>query len=74
MPAALDLSRIRVVSLDLDDTLWPVAPTIAGAEAALRDWLVEHAPATAVQALRRAFLAAGDALATWVKAAPYALG
>ena len=60
MSAMLDPSRIRAVSLDLDDTLWPVAPTIAGAEAALREWLTEHAPATAalhahpaaVQALR----------------------
>jgi putative hydrolase of the HAD superfamily len=29
----------RVISLDLDDTLWPVAPVIAAAEAALFDWL-----------------------------------
>ncbi|RCX11536.1 putative hydrolase of the HAD superfamily [Extensimonas vulgaris] len=47
MSAMLDPSRIRAVSLDLDDTLWPVAPTIARAEAALRDWLAQHAPATA---------------------------
>lgn len=45
-PVPLDLSRIRVVSLDLDDTLWPVWPTIARAETALQDWLRLHAPAT----------------------------
>jgi putative hydrolase of the HAD superfamily len=33
----------RVISLDLDDTLWPVAPVIAAAESALLDWLrVQH--------------------------------
>ncbi len=44
--ASLDLSRIRAITLDLDDTLWPVWPTIARAEAALQSWLAEHAPAT----------------------------
>ena len=42
----LDLSRIRAITLDLDDTLWPVWPTIGRAEAALQSWLAEHAPAT----------------------------
>lgn len=41
----LDLSRIRAISLDLDDTLWPVWPTIGRAEACLQQWLAEHAPA-----------------------------
>ena len=27
----------RVISLDLDDTLWPVAPVLAAAEAALHE-------------------------------------
>jgi putative hydrolase of the HAD superfamily len=43
----LDLSRIRAITLDLDDTLWPVWPTIHRAEAVLTDWLTQHAPATA---------------------------
>ena len=43
----LDLSRIRAITLDLDDTLWPVWPTIARAETALQGWLAEQAPATA---------------------------
>ena len=43
----LDISRIRAITLDLDDTLWPVWPTIQRAELVLTDWLTEHAPATA---------------------------
>jgi HAD superfamily hydrolase (TIGR01509 family) len=29
----------RVLSFDLDDTLWPIGPVIAAAEAAMWDWL-----------------------------------
>jgi putative hydrolase of the HAD superfamily len=47
----------RVISLDLDDTLWPVAPVIAAAEAALLSWLREHHPSAVigldVDAMRR---------------------
>ncbi len=43
----LNLSRIRAITLDLDDTLWPVWPTIERAEQALQAWLCLHAPATA---------------------------
>jgi FMN hydrolase / 5-amino-6-(5-phospho-D-ribitylamino)uracil phosphatase len=43
----LDPSRLRAITLDLDDTLWPVMPTIERAEAALQAWLRTHAPATA---------------------------
>jgi putative hydrolase of the HAD superfamily len=38
---------IRAVSLDLDDTLWPIAPTIVEAERALDDWLRAHCPEVA---------------------------
>lgn len=53
----LNLQRIRAISLDLDDTLWPIWPTIRRAEEVLHDWLARHAPATAAlhadaQALR----------------------
>jgi len=41
--------RIRAITLDLDDTLWPVWPTIERAEAVLHDWLTQHAPATAAR-------------------------
>ena len=43
----LDLDRIRAISLDLDDTLWPVLPTLQAAESAQHAFLTEHAPATA---------------------------
>lgn len=38
---------IRALTLDLDDTLWPVWPTIIRAEETLHAWLAEHAPRTA---------------------------
>ena len=43
----LDVSRIRAITLDLDDTLWPIGPTIRRAEATLQAWLGQRAPATA---------------------------
>jgi FMN hydrolase / 5-amino-6-(5-phospho-D-ribitylamino)uracil phosphatase len=43
----LDLNSIKAISLDLDDTLWPVWPAIEKAEKALDAWLCEHAPMTA---------------------------
>ncbi len=43
----IDIARIKAITLDLDDTLWPVWPTIHRAEQALIDWLTQHAPATA---------------------------
>ncbi len=52
-------ARIKAISIDLDDTLWPIWPTIERAEAVLAAWLQQHAPATAAlsgnpQALREA--------------------
>jgi 2-haloalkanoic acid dehalogenase type II len=41
------LNAPRAITLDLDDTLWPVWPTIERAEQALQRWLQQHAPATA---------------------------
>ncbi len=43
----LDVSRIRAISIDLDDTLWPIWPTIERAERALHDWMAVHAPMAA---------------------------
>ena len=40
----LDVAKIRAISIDLDDTLWPIWPTIERAEKALHDWLAAHAP------------------------------
>ena len=44
----IDITKIRAITLDLDDTLWPVWPTIGRAETALQAWLATHAPSTAV--------------------------
>lgn len=41
------MTVIRVLSFDLDDTLWPVGPVIAAAEDALLDWLRSRYPAAA---------------------------
>jgi FMN hydrolase / 5-amino-6-(5-phospho-D-ribitylamino)uracil phosphatase len=43
----LDISRIKAISIDLDDTLWPIWPTIERAEKVLHDWMVEYAPMAA---------------------------
>ena len=43
----LNVSRIRAITLDLDDTLWPIWPTIERAEKVLHEWLVLNAPMTA---------------------------
>jgi putative hydrolase of the HAD superfamily len=43
----LDLGKIKAITIDLDDTLWPIWPTIERAEKALQDWLARHAPMTA---------------------------
>lgn len=40
---------LQALTLDLDDTLWPVLPTLHRAEAAMRTWLAVHAPATIAQ-------------------------
>ncbi len=43
----IDISRIKAITLDLDDTLWPVWPTIGRAEVVLQTWLSIHAPGAA---------------------------
>lgn len=43
----LEIERIKAISLDLDDTLWPIWPTIERAEKVLHEWLVERAPMAA---------------------------
>ena len=43
----LDIGRIKAISLDLDDTLWPIWPTIERAEKVLHQWLVDNAPMAA---------------------------
>lgn len=50
----------KAILFDLDDTLWPIAPTILQAEESLFDWLREHAPRVAerftIDTLRQARL------------------
>lgn len=43
----LALSSIRAITLDLDDTLWPIWPCIERAEKVLHAWLLQYAPTTA---------------------------
>lgn len=45
MPSLLNTPR--AITLDLDDTLWPVWPAIEAAERELHAWLERHAPGTA---------------------------
>jgi putative hydrolase of the HAD superfamily len=42
----LEINRIKAITLDLDDTLWPIWPTIDQAELRLQEWLLQHAPLT----------------------------
>ena len=39
--------RIRAITLDLDDTLWPFAPIGARVEHVQHDWLRANCPRTA---------------------------
>ena len=39
--------RIRAITFDLDDTLWPIAPAMLRAEQRLDAWLQAHCPRTA---------------------------
>lgn len=43
----LNLKIIKAVTIDLDDTLWPVWPAIERAEKALENWLNQRAPMAA---------------------------
>jgi putative hydrolase of the HAD superfamily len=44
----LNVKKVRAISLDLDDTLWPIWPVIERAEMALQSWLRPHAPGAAL--------------------------
>ena len=41
------IQTIKAITIDLDDTLWPIWPAIDRAEAHLHEWMKEKAPATA---------------------------
>jgi HAD superfamily hydrolase (TIGR01549 family) len=57
------MTTITALTLDLDDTLWPVWPAIERAEACLMQWLAEHAPATAAAHGRATLRALRNAVA-----------
>ena len=40
----MNLPQLRLITLDLDDTVWPCAPVIQAAELALLEWLGTQAP------------------------------
>jgi FMN hydrolase / 5-amino-6-(5-phospho-D-ribitylamino)uracil phosphatase len=44
-----ELTLPRALTLDLDDTLWPVWPAIERAERRVHAWLAEHAPRAAAK-------------------------
>ena len=39
-----DSPKIKLLSFDLDDTLWPCKPTIVSAEQKLYDWMAQRVP------------------------------
>ncbi len=43
------MPRIRLITIDLDDTLWPCDPTIIAAERAHFAWVRDNAPRVALQ-------------------------
>lgn len=45
--------NIRLVTFDLDDTLWHTAPVIASAERALQQWLAQRSPQLGLMTLQR---------------------
>ena len=54
---------MRAITLDLDDTIWPIGPEILRAENALGEWLREHAPRTAARYPLEAMRALRDEVA-----------
>ena len=40
--------KIRAITLDLDDTLWPIAPVMERADLALQQWLEQNCPEVAL--------------------------
>lgn len=61
------MTNIRLVTFDLDDTLWEIAPVIRSAEVILRDWLTQNTrlsdfPVDAPAAIRRMLIEAEPSL------------
>src|SRR3546814_333752 len=65
-PAPGNMNWMRApfaITLDLDDTIWPIAPVMVRAEQVLDAWLREHAPNTAARWTLEARLALRDEVA-----------
>jgi FMN hydrolase / 5-amino-6-(5-phospho-D-ribitylamino)uracil phosphatase len=45
----IDFSRVKAISLDLDETLWPIMPTIVRAEKLTNEWIMANAPAVSAR-------------------------
>ena len=56
--------QIKAISLDLDDTLWPIAPIVLRAEQRLHDWLLRHCPPVAAAYPVASMRALRDRIAT----------
>lgn len=57
------MHRIRAITLDLDNTLWPIDPVIRRAEATLWQWLAEEYPRVTATLSPEALLAMREAVA-----------
>lgn len=62
MAGLTSLQNIRAITLDLDDTLWEIAPVIQRAEAALWRWLASNHPRILLQWNSRKLLKLRDAM------------
>lgn len=62
LSSATGLAPPAALTLDLDDTLWPILPVIVRCEAALEGFLHEHAPAVARRYPAMAMRALRDAV------------
>ena len=56
--------KISAITLDLDDTLWPIAPVMERADLALQQWFEQNCPEVAA-ALPIAICAGGGTAASW---------
>ena len=54
--------KLRLLTFDLDDTLWATAPVILAAEHRLHRWLMLHAPETVKKPFHRGYAQAAARL------------
>ncbi len=63
MLTASATTTVAAITLDLDDTLWPILPVMERCEQVLEAFLIEHAPAVAQRFPARAMRALRDSVA-----------